>query len=265
MNEISVIEREQEYELMKKQAGAFYRSGFFPDLKSYEQAVVKVMVGKELGVNPFASITGIHVVNGKPVIGANLIATMIANHPTYNYRVVKSTKEICEIAFYDSKDKTVNKGTWVGNISFTIQEAQEAGLLGKDNWKKYTSDMLFARAISRGAKRYTPGIFGGTAVYTPDEMGVDTDADGVIQAPNISISHTHKAMAKKKCEICDKIYDENYFIEYRSVTGEVGDGDVEDLECCKSCYEPSFGHIIGSDEAIIEEIKQTHVISEGGL
>jgi hypothetical protein len=119
------------------------------------------------------------------VIGANLIATMISNHKSYAYRVIKSTKEICEINFYDSKNKTVNEDSFIGTCSFTIQEAQEAALLGKDNWKKYASDMLFARAISRGAKRYTPGIFGGTAVYTPDELGVDYDQDGVIESKKI--------------------------------------------------------------------------------
>ncbi len=178
MSELVQLNKEQEYELMKRQAAAFHASGMFPDIKSHAQALVKVMVGKELGLPPFASVSGIHMVQGKPVIGANLIATMIANHPYYAYRILKSTKEICEIAFYDYRHK--NEGELVGNASFTIQEAQEAGLLGKDNWKKYAGDMLFARAISRGAKRYTPGIFGGTPVYTPDELNVEIDEDGVI-------------------------------------------------------------------------------------
>ena len=52
----------------------------------------------------------------------------------------------------------------------------------KDNWRKYPSDMLFARAISRGARRFAPGIFGGSPVYTPDEMGVDTNEEGMIEA-----------------------------------------------------------------------------------
>ena len=217
MTEIAKIEKVQEFELMQRMGKAFFASGMFPDLKSEAQAIVKVMVGKELGLPPFASITGIHVVAGKPVIGANLIATMIAQHPRYNYRIIKSTKEVCEIEFYDSVDKICNKSSLVGSTYFTIQEAQEAGLLGKDNWKKYPSDMLFARCISRGAKRYAPGIFGGAAVYTPDEMNVDTDEDGAI-------------------------------------VGEI----IQEIK--EMCAEKKL--IPGSDEAIIEEIKQTHEISE---
>src|SRR5437773_3013405 len=180
MNELIKSDKVQEFELMQRMGKAFFASQMFPDLKSEAQSIVKVMVGKELGLPPFASITGIHIVAGKPVLGANLLATMIAKHPNYSYRIIKSTKEICEIEFYDSKDKAVNKDTFVGIVSFTIQEAQEAGLLAKDNWKKYAADMLFARAISRGARRYAPGIFGGAPVYTPDEMNIETDEDGSV-------------------------------------------------------------------------------------
>ena len=151
----------------------FYKSGMFSDVKNAMQAIVKIQAGNELGLPPFASISGINIIQGKAVLGANLIATLIKNDPRYDYRIVKSTDEICEIKFYEN-------GAEIGTSSFTIKEAQTAGLTGKDNWKKYTSDMLFARAISRGSRRHTPGIFGGAPVYTPDELGADTDPDGYV-------------------------------------------------------------------------------------
>ena len=49
--------------------------------------------------------------------------------------------------------------------------------------------MLFARALTRGARRYAPGIFGGAPVYTPDEMGVDTDEDGqIVQGEVVNVT-----------------------------------------------------------------------------
>ncbi|NJO31398.1 MAG: recombinase RecT [Richelia sp. SL_2_1] len=53
-----------------------------------------------------------------------------------------------------------------------------AGLLGKDNWKKWPSDMMFARALTRGARRYCPDVFGGPA-YTKEELedSVDISVD----------------------------------------------------------------------------------------
>lgn len=232
MNELIPLNKEQEYELMKKHAAAFYQSGMFPDIKSHAQALVKVMAGSELGLPPFASMTGIHVVvmdsGTKIIIGANAIATLIASHPNYYYRIVKATKEICEIEFYESKNKISENGSLVGSASFTIQEAQEAGLLGKNTWKKYASDMLFARAISRGARRFAPGIFGGSPVYTPDELDIETDEDGVV-------------LQKKLGTIDNPIHPQPMR------TG------VTTLE---------FVPERGSDEAIIEDIKKTHVINE---
>lgn len=208
-----------EFDLIQRVAKAFHVSGMFPDIKSHAQAIVKVMAGKELGLPPFASIQGIHIAEklGKVIIGANLIATMIANHPQYNYRVNECNREICKISFYNPKE--ITEANFIGISSFTIQEAQEAGLLGKDIWKKYPSDMLFARCITRGARRYAPGIFGGTPVYTPEEMSIEVDEDGVIMKDVILTPQTVSVPAM--------------------------------------ALEES-----GSDEAIIEEIKKTHVINE---
>ena len=118
-------------------------------------------------------MTGIHIVQSKPVLGANLIATLVKNDKRYDYRVARADNAACILEWHEN-------GQRVGQSSFSIDEAQAAGLAGKDNWKKYPSDMLFARALTRGARRYAPGIFGGAPIYTPEEMGVDTDEDGQI-------------------------------------------------------------------------------------
>jgi len=52
-------------------------SGFFDDARQASQAIVKVLAGRELGFGPFASMTGIHIIKGKPVIAANLYAAAI--------------------------------------------------------------------------------------------------------------------------------------------------------------------------------------------
>jgi hypothetical protein len=59
-----------------------------------------------------------------------------------------------------------------------MDDAGLAGLAGKDNWKKYPKNMLFARAISNGQKWFVPDAFNGATVYTPDELGASEDADG---------------------------------------------------------------------------------------
>ena len=64
------------------------KSGFFSDTKEAAQAVVKVLAGRELGFGPIASMTGVHIVQGKPSLGANLLGAAIKGSGRYNYRVV---------------------------------------------------------------------------------------------------------------------------------------------------------------------------------
>jgi hypothetical protein len=160
-----------QFDELQRAAIALQESGYFKDVTSKAQAIVKVMAGAELGLPPFASMTGIHIIQGKPVLGANVIATLVKNDPRYNYSIVNATDDECLIQWFEN-------GESQGKSSFTMVEAKSIGLATKDNWKKYPSDMLFARAISRGARRFAPGIFGGSPIYTPDEMGADVDENG---------------------------------------------------------------------------------------
>jgi hypothetical protein len=189
-NAMVVYERMAE---LQTAANAMHASGYFGDVKSQAQAMVKVLAGAEIGLPPFASMTGIHVVQGKPVIGSNLIATLVKNDPRYDYRVKQADDTACVIQWYEG-------GKLVGESSFTRQEAaagnvdkswdkDKSAWKEKATWKAFPSDMLFARAISRGARRYAPGIFGGAPIYTPDEMGVDTDEDGhIVQGEVINVT-----------------------------------------------------------------------------
>jgi hypothetical protein len=126
-------------------------------------------------------MSGIHIIQGKPVLGANVIATLVKNDRRYNYQVKRCDNTACELVWFED-------GKPAGSSGFTIEEAKAAGLTGKDNWAKYPSDMLFARAISRGARRFAPGIFGGSPVYTPDEMGVETDHEGYIDSVAVEVT-----------------------------------------------------------------------------
>ena len=168
MNSALVSYNLEEFEVMQRFSKAMVSSGYFTDAKDIAQAFVKIQAGKELGIPPFASMTGIHVIQGKPALGANVIATLIKNDPRYNYRVLEMSDTKCSIEFYEN-------GEACGISEFTAQDAQRAQV---KNMNKFPRNMLFARAISNGAKWYTPGIFGGAPVYTPDELGADYDEEG---------------------------------------------------------------------------------------
>ncbi len=142
----------------------FFRSGMFTDIKSAQQAVVKILAGAEIGIPPFMSMSGIHIIQGKPTIGAGLIASAVKGSGKYDYKVIEQTEKNCSIDFYQGKEK-------IGNSSFSIADAQKAGTKNID---KFPRNMLFARAISNGVKWYAPDIFAGP-VYVPEEMDTTED------------------------------------------------------------------------------------------
>lgn len=170
MNELSIV---RTFDDAEKAARAMSASGFFPDSKSAAQAIVKILAGQELGFGPFASMTGVNIIQGKPTLGANLLAAAIKRTGKYNYRVVEMTDQVCDLAFFEA-------GQEVGHSRFTMDDAKKAGLTGKTNWTAYPRNMLFARALSNGQRWYAPDVFNGATVYTPDELGAAVNEDGEI-------------------------------------------------------------------------------------
>lgn len=162
------------------------RSHYFADAKEEAQAVVKVLAGAELGISPIAAMTGIHIVKGKVTIGAHLIAGQVRRHPRYDYRFAQPlSDEACILEFLDVSGP---EPVVLGVSSFTTEDAKRANLIRSDSaWQGHRRNMLFARAISNGAKWYCPDVFAGP-VYTPDEMGAEVDyATGeVIEMPTES-------------------------------------------------------------------------------
>jgi hypothetical protein len=138
---------------------AFAESGMFPDIKSAAQAIVKIQAGAELGIAPFAAMSGIHIISGKPTIGAGVMAAMVKASGKYDYRVIEQTDKVCTIDYYQGVEM-------IGTSTFTIEDAKKAGTKNTD---KFPRNMLFARAMSNGVKWYTPDVFAGP-VYVPEEM-----------------------------------------------------------------------------------------------
>lgn len=158
-------------------AKTFAESGMFTDAKAMGQAFVKIQAGQEIGIPPFAAMSGIHIIQGKPTLGAGLIASAIKGSGKYDYRVQKLDDKICTIDFLQSNEV-------IGTSTFTIEEAKKA--LTK-NIDKFPKNMLFARAISNGVKWFCPDVFSGP-VYVPEEMPdvtVDVQHVEVIEDPKV--------------------------------------------------------------------------------
>ena len=144
----------------------FAESGMFTDAKQAVQAFVKIQAGQEIGLPPFASMSGIHIIQGKPTLGAGVIASAVKGSGKYDYKVKEMSEKICSIDFFQGSEN-------IGNSTFTIEDAKKA--LTK-NIDKFPKNMLFARAISNGVKWFCPDVFAGP-VYVPEEMPEQTIED----------------------------------------------------------------------------------------
>lgn len=152
-------------------AEVFVKSGFFSDTRDAAQAAVKIMAGQEIGLQPMAAMMGIYIISGKVGMGANVMAGQIKGSGKYDYKVVTLTTEKCQIDFYEGKTK-------IGESVFTVADAK---LASTKNMEKFPRNMLFARAMSNGARWFCPDVFNGTTPYTAEELGGDGPAEELPQ------------------------------------------------------------------------------------
>lgn len=183
---------------LSRLSGMLAKSGFFADSKDAAQCGVKVLAGLEMGFGAFASMTGIHIIKGKPTVGAGLMASKIRSSGKYDYEILRQDNECCSIAIFEAEFKSdirnikrelaagrIDKQDYMNRVeiisigvsTFTADDARKAGT---QNMEKYARNMLFARAVSNAVKWYCPDIFDVGAVYTPEEMGATVDEDGYI-------------------------------------------------------------------------------------
>lgn len=166
----------QEWAQIKEQAGILVKTGFLPpSVRTPEQAIAIMLMGRELGLAPMQAFKSISIINGKPALGAELMLGKIyERYPNADIRIVKNEKDGAEIhASRPGKDH-------LQKFSFTIQEAQEAGLTKKDSWRNYPKAMCLWRAVSAMARAVFPECLMGGPSHTPEELGADVDEDGEI-------------------------------------------------------------------------------------
>lgn len=158
---------------MERFATAAVKSGIYKDIKDVASAMVRIQVGRELGLGAAASLKAIQLIMGTPTFSANFVAALIKKaRPSYNYRIKILTPTECSVDFYEDREV-------VGNHSFTMEDAKRAGLDKKDIWVKYPKSMLFARCITAGARVYCPDL---TAFpfYTTEELGGEISQEDIL-------------------------------------------------------------------------------------
>ena len=150
------------------------RSGMFPSVRDAAQAIVKIALGRELGLGPGQSLRGIHLVQGKPELDYTVVGALIRRSGRYDYQVREHTAKRAVIAFTDGCRVSGGSPAVLGEASFSVEDAERRGLTRNPNWRTMPEVMVFARALTAGARMYCPDVFGG-AVYAQGELGDGDD------------------------------------------------------------------------------------------
>jgi hypothetical protein len=138
---------------------------------SPEDVIVRALAGRDLGLTMMQSLRGIYVVHGRPSIAADVLHALCLRDPTC---------EEFDCVFTDRTKATYRvkvRGKPAKEISFTIEQAREAGLLDRgdtpaakaaDAWQTWRAEKLRARCKTTVARMEFPHV--GMGLYTQDEL-----------------------------------------------------------------------------------------------
>lgn len=134
--------------------------------------LLAIQTGAPLGFGALESINGIHIIEGKPSMSADLIQAAVrkAGHRLR----VEATDTSAKATIYRADDPD-----YAFVAEWTIERAKSAGLAGKDVWRKYPSAMLRSRAITEVARMGAADALHGV-IYTPEELGATVTPTGEV-------------------------------------------------------------------------------------
>jgi hypothetical protein len=99
---------------------------------------------------------------GKGAMTAQLMGALLLRGGV-GYTMEFGGTQVCSMTFERAD------GLTGGTVDWKITEAIAAGIAGSHTWQAYPRDMLFARCLSRGARRFAPDLILGFG-YTLDEL-----------------------------------------------------------------------------------------------
>lgn len=170
-----------EFQMFQTIAKTAQMSGLYKGVGEESKIFMILLAARELGVSPMLALNGgIWNIQGKIEISARLMNSLI-RRAGHSLEIKECSNKACTL-----KGKRIDNGD-MAEASFTIEEAQAAGLANRDVWKKYTQDMLYARAMSRLARRLFSDVIG--TAYVEGEIRDIDKPEALPQAECEEISH----------------------------------------------------------------------------
>ena len=237
-------------DILKAQMEAAKRyvdSGLLPAaIKTPQQALIIMQMGRELGIPATYALRNISVINGKPVVGAELMMGLVRR--TYGQsaiRVASVTTEACTVEYREQG--------WdgVSELTFSMEDAKRAKLDAKDVWRAYPRAMLRSRAVSEVVRTAFPECIAN--LYTPEEMGAEVvvNEEGAVEIVDVPEEQQPATIEALNCEDCGDPLERIQFKDgtiWEPVHLATMGRRKHDLTLCMSCYR-EHNRILRENEA----------------
>jgi len=169
----------QEVDAIARIANNLAQAGIYKKTAKTPQEVFAILLAaRDMGVAPTSALAGgIHMVDGKPEVSANLQAQLLREYrgpegQRYDYRVLTAARDRSKECHLEFR-RMERGGEWetIGEEFFGMEDAQRASLAQKQVWKAYPKMMLLARCLSDGIASHCPETARGLRVYGEGEIG----------------------------------------------------------------------------------------------
>ena len=131
-----------------------------PDYKGKPgNVLVAIQMGQELGLPPMQALQNIAVVNGRPAVWGDSLMAIARAHPACEY-----ITETFDDKTMTATCKAKRKGGPEEVRTFSRQDAEQAGLWGRNTWKSYPKRMLQMRARGFAIRDVFPDALRGIAL-----------------------------------------------------------------------------------------------------
>lgn len=169
------------YQVMAKTAG---KSQLYNKIGGEEGLLSIMLMARELGIPPMQALTSMSVIQGKVEVSPRLMNMMIRKA---GHRLdIETSDTTCSIK--GTRNDTQEHYT----ATYTIEEARKAGLVKSGGgWEKYPSDMLFARCLSRLARRLFADVI--SSSYIEGEICGDSSGGSEPTGNSVQLPKPEKA------------------------------------------------------------------------
>ena len=150
--------------------------------KNPANILLAIQTGAPLGFTAVQSISGIHIISGKPTMSADMMAAAV-RRAGHKLRIEADDTQATAILIRADDPDFEFKSVW------TMERARRAGLMSNPSWRKYPAAMLKSRAITEVARQGANDALYGV-IYSPEELGETVNEAGDVITGHVQVETT---------------------------------------------------------------------------